>query len=76
MRTPNYKATLWIMLSAAMLMAANAADAAITTVNLTAQRMSASMPDGASVPMWGYCTTGSCSAAWTPGPTIDRKSVV
>jgi len=35
--------------------------------------MSTTLPDGSSVPMWGYCTTpttGSCSASWAPGPTI------
>lgn len=28
----------------------------VTTVNLTAQRMSTTLPDGTTVPMWGYCT--------------------
>ena len=70
MRTPNFKATLWTVLSVAMLMAPGVASAATTTVNLTAQRMNTTLPDGASVPMWGYCTTGACTAAWTPGPTI------
>lgn len=70
MRTPNIKATLWIILSVAMLMDAGAASAVVTTVNLTAQRMNATLPDGASVPMWGYCTTGACTSAWAPGPTI------
>ncbi len=41
-----------------------------TTVNLTAQRMSTTLPDGKTVPMWGFCTTGSCTTAWAPGPTI------
>jgi hypothetical protein len=44
--------------------------AATTTVNLTAQRMSTTLADGTSVPMWGYCTTGACAPAWAPGPTI------
>jgi hypothetical protein len=70
MRTPKIKATLWAILSVAMLMAAGVSSAATTTVNLTAQRMSTTLPDGASVPMWGYCTTGSCTSAWAPGPTI------
>jgi hypothetical protein len=52
------------------LLATGAASAADVTVNLTAQPMTAKMPDGISVPMWGYCTTGSCSDAWAPGPTI------
>ncbi len=70
MRTPNFKATLWIMLAVASLAGAGAASAATTTVNLTAQRMTATLPDGAHVPMWGYCTTGSCSTAWAQGPAI------
>ncbi|ADE12045.1 choice-of-anchor D domain-containing protein [Sideroxydans lithotrophicus] len=70
MRTPNIKATLWTILSVVMLMDAGAAAAATIPVNLTAQRMNATLPDGAIVPMWGYCTTGACTAAWAPGPTI------
>ena len=59
------------VLSVSMLMMAGTSMAATTTtVNLTAQRMSSVMPDGNTVPMWGYCTTGSCTAAWAPGPTI------
>ena len=30
--------------------------AGAATVNLTAQRMSTTLPDGTTVPMWGYCT--------------------
>ncbi|MDB6044288.1 MAG: multicopper oxidase type 3 [Gammaproteobacteria bacterium] len=46
-----------------------------TTANLTAARMSATLPDGAAVPMWGYCQTATSgdacpSTAWAPGPTI------
>ena len=37
---------------------------ATPTVNLTAERMLASLPDGTSAPMWGYCTTG-----WLDGTT-------
>jgi hypothetical protein len=51
-------------------MAPNVSSAATIPVNLTAQRMKATLPDGASVPMWGYCTTGACTTAWAPGPTI------
>lgn len=53
-----------------LLMASTSMAATTTTVNLTAQRMSSVMPDGNNVQMWGYCTTGSCTAAWAPGPTI------
>ncbi|HEY3446132.1 MAG TPA: Ig-like domain-containing protein [Myxococcales bacterium] len=41
-----------------------------TPVQLTAQRMSTTLRDGTSVPMWGFCTTGSCTGSWAPGPTI------
>ncbi|MDB6084496.1 MAG: multicopper oxidase type 3, partial [Gammaproteobacteria bacterium] len=54
-----------------------------TTVALTAQPATATMPDGNSVPMWSFCqsaavgtpgsSTGTCPTAggpWTPGPTI------
>jgi large repetitive protein len=65
---------------AALLLGANLA-AADTTVNLTARRTAVTLPDGTTVPMWGYCgatatgstgstSGGSCGATWTPGPTI------
>ncbi|BDG02334.1 Ig-like domain-containing protein [Anaeromyxobacter oryzae] len=41
-----------------------------TAINLTAQRMTTTLRDGTALPMWGYCVTGSCTAAWAPGPTI------
>ncbi len=41
-----------------------------TVVNLTAQRSVTTLPDGKIVPMWGFCTTGSCTNAWSVGPTI------
>src|SRR5487761_2589205 len=55
--------------------------AATINVGLTAQRATATMTDGAKVPMWGYCVSsatagaavgGACTAAaaWTPGPTL------
>lgn len=71
MKTNYSKAILQTVVSVSMLLAAGMPFAATTTtVNLTAQRMSATMPDGTIVPMWGYCTTGACTAAWAPGPTI------
>ena len=72
-------------LAATLLAAAGLASAA-TTVNITAQRATAVLPDGSTVPMWQFCgaaatgsagTTvgGACPAAgtvapWAPGPTI------
>jgi hypothetical protein len=41
-----------------------------TAIALTAQRMTTQLRDGSSVPMWGFCTTGSCTTSWAPGPTI------
>jgi FtsP/CotA-like multicopper oxidase with cupredoxin domain len=41
-----------------------------TALELTAQRMTTSLRDGTSVPMWGFCPTGSCASSWAPGPTI------
>lgn len=60
--------------SAVLLCAAGAASAADITVNLTAQRMSTTLPNGAVVPMWGYCTTGACTSVWAPGPTITAAA--
>ncbi len=40
------------------------------SVALTAQRMTTRLPDGKTVSMWGFCQTGTCTTAWTPGPTI------
>ena len=82
--------TMKILLQAAALVAAalsfvQAASAAAVVVPLTAQRSAASLPDGSTVHMWGFCNSvsttvgalpptqssgGFCSAAWTVGPTI------
>jgi hypothetical protein len=74
MKSIYAKLILRTVASVSLLLMAGASLAATTTVvNLTAQRMSTTMPDGTIVPMWGYCTTpaaGACSAAWAPGPTI------
>jgi hypothetical protein len=58
-----------------------------TTVTLQAQRMTALMPDGKTVPMWGYancpvdtttstavCPDATAAAQWAPGPTIYAKA--
>jgi FtsP/CotA-like multicopper oxidase with cupredoxin domain len=85
-----------VILPAMMLQASGGASAAQTlidltasnapTVNLTAQRMSATLPDGNTALMWGFCTpdTGSnisgdpCPkpivGTWAPGPTIIVKT--
>jgi hypothetical protein len=80
MNTNYSQSILRTVVSVALLLAGAAATAAATTVNLTAQRMSTTLPDGNSVPMWGYCNSGdanaipkvpsSCTASWAPGPTI------
>ena len=49
---------------------ASGAASAQTVANITAGPMTATLPDGSQVPMWGYCSTGTCTSAWTPGPTI------
>ncbi|MGC4121321.1 MAG: Ig-like domain-containing protein [Myxococcales bacterium] len=41
-----------------------------TPIQLTARRMTTTLRDGTTVPMWGFCTTGSCTGTWAPGPTI------
>ena len=72
---------LQIMAFTAILLGANIAIAQ-TTVNLAAQRTSTTLPDGKTVPMWGYCggldtttnngtaTAVACGGKWMPGPTI------
>ncbi len=70
MNTPFVFTLVRRALAATLLLLCAAAGAATTTVNLTAQRSSTTLPDGATVPMWGYCSTASCTTAWAPGPTI------
>ncbi len=59
-------------LASLSLVAVNRTSAQVV-VNLTAQRMSITLPDGKIAPMWGFCTPDtvlSCSKSWAPGPTI------
>ncbi|MDE1923563.1 MAG: hypothetical protein KGI55_09065, partial [Gammaproteobacteria bacterium] len=69
-------------LGLALIASAGRAPAAEVDVALTAQRATATMTDGAKVPMWGYCVSSAtpasaavgaacaAAAAWTPGPTL------
>ena len=73
MKTKTIRAFLCALSGAILLGAVGIASAAAVTVNLTVQRMNTTLSDGATVPMWGYCTTGSCSGNWAPGPTIKAS---
>jgi hypothetical protein len=57
------------VLAVAILLATGLAGAQ-TTVNLTAQRSTSTLPDGKVVPMWGFFQTGSTVTGWAVGPTI------
>ena len=69
-------------LGLALIAPAGPASAATVDVALTAQRATATMTDGAKVPMWGYCVSSATpasaavgaacatAATWTPGPTL------
>src|ERR1700730_4855091 len=63
-------------LSLFALLGSGLVSAATVTVNLTAQRASTTLPDGTTVPMWGYCATTTPAAAcatWSAGPTIVAR---
>lgn len=80
MNTSHMTTTLRVALAAMGLLVAGLTSAATTTVNLTAQRATATLPDGKSVPMWQFCggldptqttnsgttTGGTCPVAVTP----------
>src|SRR5882757_3100946 len=80
MNTKSSKAMMRTVAAASLLLVTGIASAAVTTVNLTAQRTSTTLPDGANVRMWGYCNSGdaaaspavpsTCANPWAPGPTI------
>jgi hypothetical protein len=58
----NATLSVALLLAAGSALAQNVIDLTAATaapsVSLTAQRMAATLPDGAIVPMWGYCATG------------------
>ena len=59
---PAYAAMVGLLLTAGSVYAGS------STVNLTAKRMSVTMPDGNTVPMWGYCD-GSIATTDSTGAT-------
>ncbi|HUO94925.1 MAG TPA: choice-of-anchor Q domain-containing protein [Steroidobacteraceae bacterium] len=65
MRTNKYtSAAIKSVVAASILLLGTGAAMAEVTVNLTAAPASGAMPDGTSVPMWGYsCATGSTNCA-------------
>jgi large repetitive protein len=65
MRTAFKYQSLGKAIVAAALFASTIAAQAATTVNLTAQRTIATMPDGTVVPMWGYCGAAVAGGAGT-----------
>jgi hypothetical protein len=58
-----------------MLGASFASAQTVTTVNLTAQRMSTTLTDGTSVPMWGYCTNDAAQGPALGGGSLRNVSV-
>ncbi|MBI3562981.1 MAG: choice-of-anchor D domain-containing protein [Gammaproteobacteria bacterium] len=63
---------------AGLLLTASAAFAVpvSTTVNLTAQRMTTTLPDGNVVPMWGLCSTDVAGTATLGGATLTGGACV
>ena len=73
MRTHNFKATLKAAVKVASLLFFGAVAAfGQSTVNLTAAPTSTTMPDGKTVPMWGYF----CGGATTTSTTVPVASCV
>ncbi len=70
MRTYSFRALLPAAAIAINGLLASGAAMAQTVANITAAPMTATLPDGSQVPMWGYCSTGTCTSAWKTGPTI------
>ena len=79
MNTIHLDGMLRKAIAASLLCAAGLASAA-TTVNLTAQRASATLPDGTSVPMWQFCggldtTKANAGTATGAGATCSTTAV-
>ena len=73
MNTSHMKIILRAALAATSLLVAGLASAA-TTVNLTAQRATATLPDGRSVPMWQFCAPSANTTAAPPVVPITSDS--
>ena len=61
-------------LTVSLLLAAGASVAGTTTINMTAQRTSATFADGTTVPMWGMCSPDTNGAAALGGATLAGGS--
>src|ERR1035437_6658395 len=67
MKTKSILALMRTTLAASMVLLWGAvAIAATSTVNMTAQRSSATLPDGAIVPMWALCSNDAATTALNP----------
>ena len=78
MRAIHFKASLIRSgLAAAVLLVAATASYAQTTVGLTAAPTQAVLPDGQSVPMWGYtCDAASVTAGTRPLASGGTQSAI
>ncbi len=73
-KSKKYALTTSAMMAGLML-TAGSVFAASTTVNLTAERMSVTLPDGNAVPMWGFCDAGTnTDATALAGATLTGAS--
>ena len=70
MKTKISNALLRNALGVALLVATSLASAGTTMVNLTALRSTTTLPDGTSVPMWGYCSADVNGATALGGATL------
>src|SRR5665213_861379 len=69
MRPSHLKSVLkGAILAAAILLGASLSSAQTTTVNLVARPTSAVLPDGTTVPMWGYSCASATAVPVSPAP--------